>query len=743
MAEAPESFDGPEQQNIIACHRDFVEETEHMYSNCLNACCTGSFIKETMAGIIMSHEIKELIFTTETVSSRKSTFPNCHEFDTPVVLTHLLSATNQQFSQLEKLVFSEHFVKEEPSSNSGLTPGDEEAMTRLRLLQHQHPARIIEAQRKRQARFVKKFAEGNNLYASSDRRGLVLNLLVMFRDIAPKLNNSIGFYKLSVLVLKNNIQCELYSKANFQFELLARIGFCCPKLRVLDIFGTDTWADCLVALFFRDAFHSLHRYLFFMEDENDEQSAYHPHDLSKYCQFCLDRLHPVTVERPFTVNPIIPLVDSIYDHVIKRYPKRSYCILRNCIRVSDLIDSTKSSVFELMRDSDLNHNPKNNQVNQESESICSRLRSRKRKIQVQTRQPRGPGPKIKKMSKIGGALRSDQEGQIDDDDQVAGGVPSSLSKTDELESIQGMIQRAASPVEEAPIEQDKCIRRSSRLSGASPIIEPLAKKPIGGKKQIEMKQRLDQMDSITFENWQKETNLAIGQKSASRPSLSNRCPDSNGKMCTGCHAFYNNTESDHVAGSHSKKPMDYSCVAGTTLTDNEWVPPKDIKYREITDWPHLNECIQNLEILNIGGTNVLGEFIPFILLHAKNLKSLGQWINTMIYGLEILRDLPGKRKWTFPNIQEFSYSTDRNYFCQPYIGFVPETKEYRNVRKEMVKQSARVAKRISHSIRHHVQKQRQITDDVELMTNTCPNVKKLNLVLHYKMAVLDPECKYY
>ena len=56
-----------------------------------------------------------------------------------------------------------------------------------------------------------------------------------------------------------------------------------------------------------------------MEDENDEQSAYHPHDLAKYCQFCLDRLHPVTVERPFTVNPIIPLVDPIYDHVIKRY----------------------------------------------------------------------------------------------------------------------------------------------------------------------------------------------------------------------------------------------------------------------------------------------------------------------------------------------------------------------------------------------------------------------------------------
>ena len=125
MAEAPEAFDGPQQQNIIACHSDFVEETEHMYSNCLNVCCTGSFIKETMAGIIMSHEVKELIFTNETVSCRKSAFPNCHEFDSPVVLTHLLSATHQQFSQLEKLVFSEHFVKEEPSNSSGLTAGNE------------------------------------------------------------------------------------------------------------------------------------------------------------------------------------------------------------------------------------------------------------------------------------------------------------------------------------------------------------------------------------------------------------------------------------------------------------------------------------------------------------------------------------------------------------------------------------------------------------------------------------------
>ena len=63
----------------------------------------------------------------------------------------------------------------------------------------------------------------------------------------------------------------------------------------------------------------------------------------------------------------------------------------------------------------------------------------------------------------------------------------------------------------------------------------------------------------------------------------------------------------------------------------------DSSYREIVGYPHLNECVSSLEILNIGGSNVLGEFIPFLLLHTPKLKSLGQWLNTMIYGLEILK----------------------------------------------------------------------------------------------------------
>ena len=76
-------------------------------------------------------------------------------------------------------------------------------------------------------------------------------------------------------------------------------------------------------------------------------------------------------------------------------------------------------------------------------------------------------------------------------------------------------------------------------------------------------------------------------------------------------------------------------------------------------------CIQEAsKICFAGGSNVLGEFLPFLLLHTPRLKSLGQWLNTMIYGLEILRELPGYENYKNFQLQEFSYSSDRSYFHQ-------------------------------------------------------------------------------
>ena len=116
------------------------------------------------------------------------------------------------------------------------------------------------------------------------------------------------------------------------------------------------------------------------------------------------------------------VLNSLFQNI--RYPKRSFCILRNCIRVSDLIQSTKSSVFELLRPpAPTTTNNVNN--NSDSDNICSRLRSRKRIAQ----QPRQPQRK-KRRTACGGIMNLVQPEDEEEDTEVI------LNKADEIESLQ-------------------------------------------------------------------------------------------------------------------------------------------------------------------------------------------------------------------------------------------------------------------------------------------------------------------
>ena len=65
------------------------EDSELITPNCPNICCTGAFIQEGMMGVIMSAEVRQLIFSSDKVQSRRPS-PACLEFNVPVVLTHLL-----------------------------------------------------------------------------------------------------------------------------------------------------------------------------------------------------------------------------------------------------------------------------------------------------------------------------------------------------------------------------------------------------------------------------------------------------------------------------------------------------------------------------------------------------------------------------------------------------------------------------------------------------------------------------
>ena len=78
------------------------------------------------------------------------------------------------------------------------------------------------------------------------------------------------------------------------------IGFCCPNLRILDVSGSISLSpDCLILLFFRHAYHTLHSQNVWLPEfgnnvdtivQNNicDISSIQKHDLTKYCPFCYD-----------------------------------------------------------------------------------------------------------------------------------------------------------------------------------------------------------------------------------------------------------------------------------------------------------------------------------------------------------------------------------------------------------------------------------------------------------------------
>ena len=132
--------------------------------------------------------------------------------------------------------------------------------------------------------------------------------------------------------------------------------------------------------------------------------------------------------------------------------------------------------------------------------------------------------------------------------------------------------------------------------------------------------------SNTWQNW---SNSSDSQKTGTGCSQERHASSSHSAdRKSNSSSRKKNEHNERISSNKSDQAIDLTVVP----LEEEWSEPKNVRYREISGWPHLNDCIQTLEVLNIGGTNVLGEFIPFILLYAPRLKSLGQWINTMIYG---------------------------------------------------------------------------------------------------------------
>ena len=92
-------------------------------------------------------------------------------------------------SQLERLVFSENFVKEESETDDFKTRRKRLVFAFLFFCTNNYNLLFASVPRlglaDKQQNFARHFGQGN-IYDTSDRRGIAVDLLILFRDIHPR-----------------------------------------------------------------------------------------------------------------------------------------------------------------------------------------------------------------------------------------------------------------------------------------------------------------------------------------------------------------------------------------------------------------------------------------------------------------------------------------------------------------------------------------------------------------------------
>ena len=111
------------------------------------------------------------------------------------------------------------------------------------------------------------------------------------------------------------------------------------------------------------------------------------------------------------------------------------------------------------------------------------------------------------------------------------------------------------------------------------------------------------MDKLTFEDWHKETNQRFEQmrnceRACQASTAGGGAPTPPPPPACTCARLHS---ADHRGRSRDEQGAD----GNNDSSSSEFIQKSNVAYREISGWPHLNDCIETLRVLNIGGTNVL------------------------------------------------------------------------------------------------------------------------------------------
>ena len=121
--------------------------------------------------------------------------------------------------------------------------------------------------------------------------------------------------------------------------------------RILDISGSICLSpDCLILLFFRHAYHTLHsrnvwlpefgkNFNTIVQNNICDIESIQKHDLTKYCPFCYDEWCENIVRTHDPDIRVFAIDDRLYDEIEETYGEKARLYLINVIKVSDLVEA--------------------------------------------------------------------------------------------------------------------------------------------------------------------------------------------------------------------------------------------------------------------------------------------------------------------------------------------------------------------------------------------------------------------
>ena len=337
-------------------------EMQNAGKRCSSLGCTGFYVMETMACVVVNDQIKELVFdfsADKRVWERNRPLKNYVNCDFPSILTHYVASVAKYHETrtpaLTRLIINGTNLKTEEYArrvDGSIALLNSTNATREYL---DYPALLS----------TSVDAEDNPYLEFSEKLPLADYLLETVCDMFDNFGLD-SFEKLTEIQFGPELSRKGLRTQERAITLFHGIGFCCPNLKILDISNALNIAtETFIQMFFFHPHMCLHKYSYnnpWEEDVNDyntikmklepECQEFLKHSWDKYCPFCVDPMTGNGVRiganiEKFTPLPVID--DRLYKIIEQKYPETAGKYLVNVVKASDLVKSVSDPIYELVR----------------------------------------------------------------------------------------------------------------------------------------------------------------------------------------------------------------------------------------------------------------------------------------------------------------------------------------------------------------------------------------------------------